>query len=42
MAGGSPGLAVCRVTDPTLRGLRWQVLIVIPCPLTRIRPWSIT
>ena len=42
MAGGSSGLAVRRVTEPTLLGRRWQVLMVMPWPFTRIRPWSMT
>ena len=42
IAGGSSGSAERRVTEPMLRGRRWQVLIVMPWPLTRIRPWSIT
>ncbi len=42
MAGGSSGSAVCSVTEPTLLGRRWQVLIVMPWPLMRMRPWSMT
>ena len=42
IAGGSSGLALRKVTEPMLRGRRWQVLMVMPWPLTRIRPWSMT
>ena len=42
MAGGTAGSALCSVTEPMLWGRRLQVLIVMPWPRMRMRPWSMT